>query len=75
MQHKVGVLTDRLPRFFHVEERNPDGSLVLEMDAEAHSEFFWRLISKERSPPWHATFVKQRAPRERHDRGEDAVCI
>ena len=45
--------------FFYADERNADGSQKgLQLDGDAHAEFFAQLASGEGEVPWHATFVK-----------------
>jgi hypothetical protein len=45
--------------FFYADERNVDGSLKgMQIDGEAHAEFFAQLANGEGEVPWHATFVK-----------------
>lgn len=47
-------------RFFYADERTPEGDPAgLEIDGEAHAEFYKQLVDrKDSSIPWHATFVK-----------------
>ncbi len=48
--------------FFYADERNADGSQKgMQLDGEAHAEFFAQLAAGEGvDVPWHATFVKGR---------------
>lgn len=51
------MLTDS--RFFYADERKEDGSIKgMELDGEAHGEFFAELAKHEGNIPWDATFVK-----------------
>ncbi|KAH7395211.1 hypothetical protein DE146DRAFT_678975 [Phaeosphaeria sp. MPI-PUGE-AT-0046c] len=46
-------------RFFYADERNEDGSNKgMQIDGDAHAEFYADLASGEADVPWHATFVK-----------------
>ncbi|KAF2121318.1 hypothetical protein BDV96DRAFT_640714 [Lophiotrema nucula] len=46
-------------RFFYADERNADGSQKgMQLDGDAHADFFAQLASGEGEVPWHATFVK-----------------
>ncbi|KAK6067510.1 short-chain dehydrogenase [Seiridium cupressi] len=46
-------------RFFYADERNADGSQKgMQLDGDAHAEFYAQLVSGEKDVPWHATFVK-----------------
>ncbi|RDW63386.1 hypothetical protein BP6252_10931 [Coleophoma cylindrospora] len=46
-------------RFFYADERNADGSIKgMQLDGDAHADFFAQLASGEGEIPWHATFVK-----------------
>ncbi|KAF7190855.1 3-oxoacyl-[acyl-carrier-protein] reductase FabG [Pseudocercospora fuligena] len=48
-------------RFHYADERHPDGRLKgLELDGEAHGDFYAHLASQEENLPWHATFVKSK---------------
>jgi hypothetical protein len=45
--------------FFYADERNAEGGLAgMQLDGEAHAEFFAELAGGEKNVPWHATFVK-----------------
>lgn len=46
-------------RFFYADERNDDGSMKgMQIDGQAHAEFFMHLGKGDSEVPWHATFVK-----------------
>ena len=52
-------MTNAPNSFFYADERNGDGSLKgMQLDGDAHAEFFAKLASGEGEVPWHATFVK-----------------
>ena len=45
--------------FFYADERNADGSIKgMQLDGDAHAEFYAQRASGEGEVPWHATFVK-----------------
>lgn len=47
--------------FFYADERNADGSQKgMQLDGDAHADFFAQLANGEGEVPWHATFVKGR---------------
>ena len=53
------MMTNAPDSFFYADERNADGSLKgMQLDGDAHAEFFAQLASGEVEVPWHATFVK-----------------
>ncbi|KAF2648014.1 NAD(P)-binding protein [Lophiostoma macrostomum CBS 122681] len=46
-------------RFFYADERTAEGGIKgMELDGEAHAEFYAQLASGTAEVPWHATFVK-----------------
>lgn len=48
-----------LNRFFYADERQADGSIKgMQIDGDAHADFYAQLASGEGEVPWHATFVK-----------------
>ncbi|VUC24518.1 unnamed protein product [Clonostachys rosea] len=50
---------DRGYRFFYADERSESGGMKgLELDGEAHGDFYAQLATHEKEVPWHATFVK-----------------
>ncbi len=52
-------MTDAPNSFFYADERNADGSQKgMQIDGDAHADFFAQLASGEKEVPWHATFVK-----------------
>lgn len=49
-------------RFFYADERHQDGKLKgMEVDGDAHGDFYAQLASHEENVPWHATFVKDKS--------------
>ena len=45
--------------FYYADERHADGRLKgLELDGNAHGDFYAQLAAHEGSVPWHSTFVK-----------------
>ena len=57
--NKVWMMTDASTSFFYADERNADGSIKgMQLDGDAHAEFYAQLASGEGEVPWHATFVK-----------------
>jgi hypothetical protein len=53
------MVTDVCDRFFYADERKADGNLAgMQLDGDAHAEFFAQLANGEGDVPWHATFVK-----------------
>lgn len=53
----VHVLT--YSRFFYADERHEDGKIKgMQLDGEAHGDFFAELATHEGKVPWDATFVK-----------------
>ncbi|CAI6335257.1 unnamed protein product [Periconia digitata] len=46
-------------RFYYADERTEDGGIKgMQLDGDAHGEFFAQLASGQGEVPWHATFVK-----------------
>jgi hypothetical protein len=53
------MMTNTSNSFFYADERNADGSQKgMQLDGDAHAEFFAQLANGEGEVPWHATFVK-----------------
>jgi hypothetical protein len=53
--------TNTLNSFFYADERNADGSIKgMQLDGDAHAEFYVQLAKGEGEVPWHATFVKDK---------------
>ncbi len=51
--------TDLDDRFFYADERFADGTHKgLQLDGDAHAEFYTQLAEHEAGVPWQATFVK-----------------
>jgi hypothetical protein len=50
-----------MARFFYADERFPDGKVKgMELDGEAHAEFYAQLATQESKIPSLATFVKSK---------------
>ncbi|KAF5002846.1 hypothetical protein FDECE_10508 [Fusarium decemcellulare] len=48
-------------RFFYADQRQADGNMGgMQLDGNAHGEFFVQLARQEEDVPWHATFVPGR---------------
>jgi len=48
-------------RFFYADERKEDGSVKgMEIDGDAHAEFYAQLAAHDGNVPWDATFVKNK---------------
>lgn len=46
-------------RFYYADERKADGSAAfMDIDGEAHGEFYTQLAESKSQGPWHQTFVK-----------------
>lgn len=49
----------RAARFFYADERYADGkNKGMDIDGDAHGEFYAQLADHEANVPWQATFVK-----------------
>mgnify|MGYP001590682130 CR=1 FL=1 len=49
----------RAARFFYADERHADGkNKGMNLDGDAHGEFYVQLADHEANVPWQATFVK-----------------
>ncbi|KAL1607133.1 hypothetical protein SLS59_002837 [Nothophoma quercina] len=57
--NRLWAMTDASTSFFYADERNADGSIKgMQLDGDAHADFYAQLASGEGEVPWHATFVK-----------------
>ncbi|KFY93873.1 hypothetical protein V500_03501 [Pseudogymnoascus sp. VKM F-4518 (FW-2643)] len=54
-----GTYADKGFRFFYADERHADGkNKGMDLDGDAHGEFYAQLADHEANVPWQATFVK-----------------
>jgi hypothetical protein len=52
-------MTNSPNSFFYADERTADGTQKgMQLDGDAHAEFYAQLASGVGEVPWHATFVK-----------------
>lgn len=54
---RIGLMPTN--RFYYTDERFEDGgSVFMEINGQAHAEFYYELVRRQDQGPWEATFVK-----------------